>query len=165
MSIIKEKMTSDFCAVLEETIRTTVRQTLESMFGCRIDLSRSTSGEAGDAVIAAVNFRQGIETIKLRLVFERSFIQSLVQGFYTGSQAVIPDEEMCNDAAGELANIICHKIKFFMNSNGFLFFVDLPVTGAEAIATGGEDDNILNLNFSMLDKEDQDGTVLCVNLA
>src|SRR5690606_1009377 len=83
MPNIREKMTTDFCRTLEETVGTTVKQTLEAMFGCRIDVNRTGPAETDDVVIASVNFRQGVETISLRLVFERAFIHSLIRGYYS----------------------------------------------------------------------------------
>jgi len=158
MATIKDKMTSGFCAALEETVRNSVKQTLEAMFGCRIDVSRSLAENTGDAVIASVNFRQGIDVITLQLVFERSFIRLLVQEFYAGNAVPVSDDEICNDSACELANIICHKIKFFMNSNGFMFVTDLPVAGTAA----STDNAIVSMNFSMLEKGKS--TVLFVNM-
>ncbi|GEM_PF-3586271 len=165
MPNIRDKMDSGFQASLETTIGSTVKHTLETMFGCKIDLSRGSAGSAGDVIAASVNFRQGIEVIALRLVFERAFICSLIQGVYAKKNAKMPDDEMCNDAACELANIICHKIKFFMNSNGFMFFVDLPApVPANKLADGAADDNIINMNFSKLEAGETASPVLCVNM-
>lgn len=161
---IAQKISIPLREGLQQTIIQATIETIETFFGCHLKIaSEKPVHDMGD-IVACVPFRQGIETVLLRLAFDRGFMCALTSTFYDTDIKNDKHREMCEDAASELANIIGNRVKFFMNSHAFTFVIDLPYIEHET--TPHKNASIIDLNFKLQEEKSGriQGIILSVNL-
>lgn len=162
MTNICEKLDIAMRDELRDILADVTAKTLETFFGCKITATENAQIDYHRSIVACVILRQGIEAVTLRLIFDYSFINKLVVGFY-GNSNRSGDEElaMCEDAVSEMANIISNKVKYFMNNNGFSFYIDTPYIEKNI---DDHENSIINLNFTISDSDVSENSLVCVNL-
>lgn len=146
-SLIKKSTDLSFHAALQETISQITRESLETFFNCKLNVADHSDLDKDSIITACVAFRQGLESVTLRLSFDESFILALISNFYESDFVDENQRALCEDAASELANVISNRVKYFMNSHDFTFFIDMPYI--ERDSNSRTPDKIIDLNFSM----------------
>lgn len=160
-------ITQRFSIPLQEDLQQTIVQatieTIETFFGCPLKITAEKPLHDMGDIVACVPFRQGVETIILRLAFDKKFICALTSTFYDTDIKDDKHREMCEDAASELANIIGNRVKFCMNSHAFTFVIDLPYVEYE---TTPHTPPIIDISFKLKEEKSGkiEGIVLSVNL-
>jgi CheY-specific phosphatase CheX len=105
-------------------ISNAVVDTVDSLFGEKMHPVDNKDKEGLFSIAVDVNLRQGTKNARLRLVFDHSLLESLISAVYTKEQ--LQDNAVLADAAEEITNIVCNKIKAFLNKRGFEVEMDLP---------------------------------------
>lgn len=153
MGIIKEKINQDVRRDLQQVVNRAAEDTVATLFGSILCVSNEKLGSKSDELVVRVDLKQGVEGITLRLVFDYEFILTVVVGYYSSEAINEQERGICEDAACELANIICNQIKRFLNEQGLLLFMDLPaIETAESVKEQGRE-NILDLYFSLMENQ------------
>lgn len=132
-------------ADLAEIVTSSVVYTVSTMFGHKIDVLRSESYEpAARAVTARVILFQDDNYAIFRFAFDRAMLMMLMSKFYPPE--VLEAEKPFEDSACEIANIVCNRVKSYLNEQGFNLVMHLP-----SVERGKVDDKgkIVNLNFTL----------------
>ena len=90
---------------------------------------------------------QGNEKARLRLIFERVMLEQLASKVY--SKEELQDDRIVKDAASEVTNIVCNKIKAFLNERGFQLTMSLPQEDSPDTPSSSGDPTV-NLYFSLV---------------
>ena len=105
----------EFKVSLAEKVHTASVETIRTMFGYDLEVSDTDQEIDNQHIAVRVAMSQGVESIVIRMIYNRNFIMQLVGGCYIKGPCTPSDDEMCEDAACELANIIGNKIKSHLN--------------------------------------------------
>jgi hypothetical protein len=150
---------------LAGAISDSVLKTVEALFGLRLHPSirngaggaaRHGAGRDKDGAKTApasfvvhVTLSQGEAQARLRLIFDRHLLETLVSDFYP--REALRRDAVLEDAAAEIANVICNKIKAFVNRRGFGLEMGFPE--ARAVSSGekpGDKDGPVSLAFTLV---------------
>lgn len=131
------------------SIELVVKEIFRNYFGVEVNSSGS-SGEAGlsdnSGCLCQVQLQQEDINIFLCFNFDVELLYSLVEQAYSGDD--IKDPESYQDAACEIANIICCKVKSILNDSGYRLNMDLPRAVVEHKKLINSHDDV-NMHFSV----------------
>ncbi len=133
-----------------EIVTRSVIHTVNTMFGQNIEAVRSNMPVKGDTVTVRVLLLQDDTCAVFRFAFDRALLVTLISSYYPPEtlEGNFPFE----DGASEIANIVCNRVKKFLNQQGYNLAMSLPEIEREG--TGRLDPGAVNLNFTM-DSTDQ----------
>jgi hypothetical protein len=137
---------------LKGTIVEQVKKTFKIMFGVDVKPNEdmSVSFNDDDLITKAVMHQNDVK-ITLRFVFPRALLKPLLMKLYP--PALASHEITYEDAACEIANIVCNGVKTFLSENGYKLTMEIPKIdyGQSIKHDDGEGDNHLNINFLLHD--------------
>ena len=156
----QSQLDAAFGRELKKIISDTTIEIVEMMFGYKL-CSATPADLQGERVASFVTFTQGEARVKFCMTFEKPFIQSLIRDIYPEDVLSKQASAIYQDTASELTNIICNRIKAYINGNGFDYEVSIP----EPELTPAPEDNpdFFRLGFSMEDSAQSDN-VLYLNV-
>ena len=164
--LLNSKLNDDFLNKLKVVINDSTIESLDQIFGYKIETSRACE-KYDNSIVAFVTFWEGIETLKFCFVFQNAFLQELLNQIYPeGSVTKDTFEELGKDTACEIVNIICNKIKAFLNKNGFYSIMNLPYAEVQNAAVNSlSNDVAINANFSAGLSNESSNSVMYVNFS
>ncbi len=131
---------------LTTNISGAVLETVETLFGEKMYMVDAKDRKEGFSSLAVnVVLTQGSKNARLRLVFDCSLIETLALTVYP--KTALEDGSVLEDAAAEVANIICNKIKAFINAKGFSIEMGFPEVDNSPLPAN-PDEGVVCLNFS-----------------
>ncbi len=99
-----------------------------------------------DQMVCIGRLQQNDMIIDIRFFFGRELLHPLLLNIY--SEDFLKENNVYEDAASEIVNILCGQIKAFMNTNGFNLEMLSPRIGG-ADEAGKDSDAFLNVGFSL----------------
>jgi hypothetical protein len=151
---LRDHITPQVGRELALVIGESVVETIEIMFGQKISMDQLAADFTPERAIAAnMVLRQGDETARLRMLFDRELIQRLVSGFYPAE--MLANDAVLQDAACEISNIVCNRVKLYLNTRGLDVALGLPFADSDAPAPGNDD--IVNLHFTPVSEKSARG--------
>jgi hypothetical protein len=135
------KMKKDVTTIISQA----VVETVQVMFGQHIEVLRTARPVEADTVSVRVLLLQDEMCVVFRFAFERSLLVKLISSFYPSDAQ--QDDLPYEDGASEIANIVCNRVKKFLNQQGYNLVMHLPEIERE----GGlpREPGVINLNFTM----------------
>jgi two-component system chemotaxis response regulator CheY len=128
-------------------ISDSVMKTVETLFGKQLEAAQPEKRHLPSAYAATVKLTQGQASADLRLVFDRALLETLVSEIYSREEA--HSEAVLKDAASEISNIVCNRIKAFANAKGMTLETGFPrVDDADKPPAGPG--TPVSLNFSLV---------------
>lgn len=108
-----------------EVIRNSVISTFHELFQVHILSEKRTdhTPRTGELSCRVDLFQEDIEAT-LRFTFERELLYKLIEDMYPSD--VLEDEKTFEDAACEIANIVCCRVKAFLNTQGYNMSMKIP---------------------------------------
>lgn len=143
-SIIKNKIIGSIDLV--------IREVFSNYFGVSVfaddaaDANLSLDGK--EVCLCQVHMKQDGINMFLCFSFDANLLYRLVDEAYGGE--AIADLEPYNDAACEIANVVCCRVKSILNENGYHLNMEIPYTGDETNKFVNLCDAV-NLHFSAND--------------
>lgn len=138
---LKSKIMGDIDSVINEIFR--------DYFGVSVIADGPVRlADSREGCLCEVNMRQEGVDMLLCFNFDSDLLHRLVDEVYGGS--LVQDSDPYKDAACEIANIVCCRVKAVLNENGFSLDMDLPYS----VEKGKEDINYkdsINMYFSVND--------------
>lgn len=145
-----------------EALSSSVMDTIETMFGQKMEQAKDKKGEKNRDLATSIMLTQGKDKARLRLVFDRTMLEQLASKVYTAEE--MKDDRIMKDAASEVTNVVCNKIKAFLNERGFQLNMSLPQEDTpETPQTVSE--TTVNLYFSLVKNTLSIRSVLQVNMS
>lgn len=145
-----------------EALSSSVMDTIETMFGQKMEQAKDKKGEKNRDLATSILLTQGKEKARLRLVFDRGMLEQLASKVYSAEE--MKDDRIMKDAASEVTNVVCNKIKAFLNERGFQLNMSLPQEDTpEPPQTVSE--TTVNLYFSLVKNTLSIRSVLQVNMS
>jgi len=119
------KLVTELQGEIEKVIRASVSHVIEVMFHNRVIVSDTPPQNNRNKVIYALveSEQQYIRSV-LRFGFEQDLLKIMVKKIY-GPNVMI-DENILEDAACEISNIISKRVKALMNSYGMAIDMSIP---------------------------------------
>lgn len=156
-----EQMLNSTDGEFTEALSASVMETIEAMFGQKLEAADGQKKE-NSAIAVSIMLEQGKERAKLRLVFDRHLLEDLGSKVYSDEE--LKDEGVIKDAASEVANVVCNKIKAFLNTRGFQLTMGFPEPDSpELPEKPGE--TTINLHFSLVRNTLSVRSILQVNMS
>lgn len=156
-----EQMLNSTDGEFTEALSASVMETIEAMFGQKLEAADGKKKE-NTAIAVGIMLEQGKEKAKLRLVFDRNLLEDLGSKVY--SEEELKSDSVIKDAASEVANVVCNKIKAFLNARGFQLTMGFPEPDhPELPEKPGE--TTINLHFSLVRNTLSVRSVLQVNMS
>jgi YesN/AraC family two-component response regulator len=144
-----------------EALSNSVMDTIETMFGQKMQQAQAKKRENRELAVS-IMLTQGKDKARLRLVFDRAMLEQLAAKVYTPEE--MKDDRIMKDAASEVTNVVCNKIKAFLNERGFKLNMSLPQEdNPEAAQVASE--TTVNLYFSLVKNTLSIRSVLQVNMS
>lgn len=156
-----EQMLNSTDGEFTEALSASVMDTIEAMFGQKLEAADAQKRE-NTAIAVGIMLEQGKEKARLRLVFERHLLEDLGSKVY--SEEELKDEGVIKDAASEVANVVCNKIKAFLNARGFQLTMGFPEPDSPELPEK-PDETTINLHFSLVRNTLSVRSVLQVNMS
>lgn len=123
-----------------------VRNIFSELFQATILEQNEVQEYYQDQMVCIGRLEQNNITIDIRFFFDRELLHPLLLNIY--SEDFLEENNVYEDAASEIVNILCGQIKAFMNSNGFELQM-LPPRMGGADEAGKDSDAFLNVGFSL----------------
>jgi CheY-specific phosphatase CheX len=133
-----------------------VRQMTEEVFNTMFSRPLTTERKADfqdfhQVVVSQVKLNHGATDIDFYFKFDAQLLLQIAMKVF--SEEYIRDNPISEDLACEVANIVCHKVKAYLNEEGFHTEMSFPF-----IQKTGEDkragaDEFVNVYFFYLDKD------------
>lgn len=126
-----------------------VEDTFQKIFGVSIKPSLDKISDFDeDDVIVIVRMEEEGTSVDMHFVFHRHLLSPLLMRIYPPVMA--SHETTLEDAACEIANIVCSGLKTHLNENGFALVMDFPKVIHARMAGAGNDTGSDNLNINFL---------------
>lgn len=123
-----------------------VKSIFSELFQATILEQSEVQGYYKDQMVCIGRLQQNDIVIDIRFFFDRDLLHPLLCNIY--AESFLQDNQVYEDAASEIVNILCGQIKAFMNQNGFDLKMMTPrIGGADDLGKGS--DAFLNVGFSM----------------
>ena len=129
-----------------------VLKTFQTMFGVNVirTLNSNISFNEDDLVSMVALHQNGTDII-IRFAFPRNLISPLLTKIYDPVMAM--HESVVEDAACEIANIVCSGLKSTLNQNGYQLEMQIPKICHSMYKKNGEDNtDCLDLDFVLEDR-------------
>ena len=121
-----QKLVSELKHEISAVITGSVSNIIDVMFGNNIQLVKDTNKIVGKKTInVLVNSEQEYMKTTLRFAFEEELIEKLVTDIY-GDIDRNDRDQMLDDCACEIANVVGKRVKALMNSHGMDIVMGLP---------------------------------------
>ncbi len=102
-----------------------IREVFNNYFGVSVNAdNEKITNESGKYCLCEVRMQQEGMDMFMCFHFDADLLYKLVDETYSGE--AIHDLTPYNDAACEIANIVCCRIKAVLNGNGYKFNMDIP---------------------------------------
>ena len=161
-NIIKDDLLNE----LTDTINTATIESLSTIFGCKLNITQNFQDHQR-AIISHVSIWQGLDSFKFYFVFDENFLKSLITKIYNQEEAQGNRfSELAMDTACELVNIICNRIKAFLNEQGFQFMMDIPdaMLSKESQPITSHDP-LIKTNYSLETDAEKSDNILFINFS
>lgn len=110
---------------IEKVIRASVSHVIEIMFHDRVIVSDTPpQNNQSDVSYVLVEIDQQYIRSVLRFGFDKGLLRMMVKKIYNSS--VMIDQNILEDAACEIANIISKRVKALMNTHGMAIHMSIP---------------------------------------
>jgi hypothetical protein len=135
---------------VSEFVGQTVVDTFNVMFGDnvidRAAMAMPINRSDANYILASVRLSQGDADVDFCFNFNRDLLLIILARIY--SREVLSGDFVFEDLASEIVNIVCSKVKAYMNERGYDMKMDFPVIEkSEHIFMKGND-NIVHLYFN-----------------
>ncbi|MBI1216372.1 MAG: hypothetical protein GC185_11230 [Alphaproteobacteria bacterium] len=120
----------------------TVRETFQTMFGQNVQRHEAgwTGGEFSEnAVYASIRLHQGDESVEFCFRFDFNLLLQAAELIF--SKEYLDATPVHEELASEIANIVCSKVKAFLNEQGFeteMGFPFIPRPDENPLLSSGE---------------------------
>lgn len=159
---LRDQITPQIGRELALVIGESVVETIEVMFGQKITVDEIFAVLPDQRVIAAnMLLKQGHDSARLRMLFDRNLVLRLVSGFYP--REMLENDGVLQDAACEIANIVCNRVKLYLNSKGLNISLGIPYADSDDAAQSDHD--IINLHFSSAAEREDVGSCLRIDFS
>ncbi len=142
-SDLKEKVT--------RVIRHSVIATFDELFHADVTAEhrKNQPYETGE-LTCRVDLVQDDAVATMRFSFDKKLLRALIIQWYPSES--LTDDSYCADAACEIANIICSRVKSFLNTQGFHMSMQIPYAEhPDAVALPSPD--TLHLGFHLSEED------------
>jgi two-component system chemotaxis response regulator CheY len=133
---------------LHPTINTLVKDIFSELFSVEIDIGKEvklSDIDSGKHLICIGKIFQDNMSISLRFFFTYELLHPLLLQFY--SEKLLQDKLLYQDAACEIVNILCSKIKTFINQYGYQLDLDIPYILSTSKLNEDDTDTAINVYF------------------
>ncbi len=137
---------------LKRSIIDQVEKTFSIMFNVKVQsIDNIYVSFNDDDMVAKVEMHQNDVDVVLRFIFPRPLLKPLLLKIYPPAMAT--HEVAYEDAACEIANIVCNGVKTFLNQNGYKLLMQIPKIDYSHVSksSGHGDSGHLNVNFILQD--------------
>lgn len=146
---------------LAKIVDQAIRQTFKVYFKLEVDIGSINSVDAmRDDVVCRTNIHDGGTRGVIFLAIERHMLIDLAKDIYPPDMASKPEAyEAC---ATEIANIVCSRIKTYLNEQGYDFDMDIPLVSqekekfphdVEVVFSVKEDNLVVDIGMEYSEKE------------
>lgn len=141
-SRIPEKVRKELGPVISKG----VKSIFSELFQANILEQSEVQEYYSDQMVCIGRLQQNDMIIDIRFFFDRELLHPLLCNIY--AESFLKENDVYEDAASEIVNILCGQIKAFMNKNGFELQMMQPrIGGADDL--GKDSDAFLNVGFSL----------------
>jgi CheY-specific phosphatase CheX len=140
----------------KQQIAAIVRQMTEEVFNTMFSNplmadDKSRFSEFKDVVISQVKLNHGPTDINFYFKFDMQLLLQI--GMKMFSEEYLRDNPIYEDLACEVANIVCAKVKAYLNEEGYHTEMSFPFIPKGADEGAHKDADFVNVYFFYLDKE------------
>jgi hypothetical protein len=114
------RMKKDVTDIVAQAVIDTVRV----MFGQHIEVVRSNRPAEKDTVTVRVLLLQKEMSAVFRFAFDKPLLVSLISSHYPPE--MLQDDVPYEDGASEIANIVCNRVKKYLNQQGYNLAMHFP---------------------------------------
>jgi hypothetical protein len=142
------EISKDLKDKIAENVEGIIHQIFSSYFGVDVVVDDAKSSEdKSNTCLCQVHMQQKDMDMFLRFNFDKSLLARLVEDAYS-SDGEADTMAAYNDAACEIANIVCCKVKALLNGNGYNLDMDIPKS-IDSVKKIANHCDALNLHFSV----------------
>ncbi len=123
-----------------------IRNIFSELFHAEIIESEAITEHHKSQMVCIGRLIQKDIKIDLRFFFEKELLKPLLSSIY--SPDFLENDQVFEDAACEIVNILCGQIKAFMNKNGYDLGMEVPHMGVNDVESA-ESDALINVCFSL----------------
>jgi hypothetical protein len=147
---------------ISEVVSHNVIDTFNSMFGQEVSANRlSPSAPPGNMVISCVRLTQGNSHADFWFRFEMDLLLQAASALFPADY--IEKNLVHESLACEIANIVCAKVKAFLNEQGYDTEMGFPFIATAKSSGGLANSTDVDLHFFYQDKEEKKGAGVVVN--
>jgi CheY-specific phosphatase CheX len=147
---------------ITDVVTESVVETFNSMFGQDVSAGTKRPPTAPDNnVISCVKLLQGRSEVDFVFRFDMQLLLLAASGIFT--QEYIRQNPVHQDLACEIANIVCAKVKTYLNDEGYDTEMGFPFVPNAEETKKLMQEQVVHMHFFYKDKDNKQGVGVAVN--